>query len=69
MSADRIYFDPEYKVTLLFGEARVALGDSEYIDEKIMKLQYILPGLVDKKGILDMREYSEDTKSYSFEQD
>ncbi len=69
MSADRIYFDAEYKVTLLFGEARVALGDSEFIDEKIMKLQYILPGLADKKGILDMREYSEDTKSYSFEQD
>lgn len=69
MSADRIYFDSEYRVTLLFGEARVALGDSQYIDEKIMKLQYILPELADKKGTLDMREYSEDTKSYSFEQD
>lgn len=69
MSADRIYFDPQYRVTLLFGEARVALGDSQYIDEKIMKLQYILPELAGKKGTLDMREYSEDTKSYSFEQD
>lgn len=69
MSADRIYFDSDYRVTLLFGEARVALGDSQYIDEKIMKLQYILPELVGKKGTLDMREYSEDTKSYSFEQD
>lgn len=69
MSADRIYFDSDYRVTLLFGEARVALGDSQYIDEKIMKLQYILPELAGKKGTLDMREYSEDTKSYSFEQD
>ncbi len=69
MSADRIYFDPDYKVTLLFGEAKVALGDSQYIDEKIMKLQYILPELAGKKGTLDMREYSEDTKSYTFEQD
>lgn len=69
MSADKIYFDQDYRVTLVFGEARVALGDSQYIDEKIMKLQYILPDLADKKGILDMREYSEDTKSYSFEQD
>lgn len=68
MSANRIYFDSEYRVTLLFGEARVALGDSQYIDEKIMKLQYILPELAGKKGTLDMREYSEDTKSYSFEQ-
>ena len=69
MSADRIYFDSNYQVTLVFGEARVSLGDDQYIDEKIMKLQYILPNLVGKKGTLDMREYSEDTKSYSFEQE
>lgn len=69
MSADRIYFDADYRVTLLFGEARVALGENQYIDEKIMKLQYILPDLIGKKGTLDMREYSEDTKSYSFEKD
>ncbi|MEZ3506657.1 MAG: cell division protein FtsQ/DivIB [Lachnospiraceae bacterium] len=69
MSADKIYFDADYQVTLLFGEARVALGNDIYIEEKIMKLQYILPDLLGKSGILDMREYSEDTKSYSFEQD
>ena len=69
MTADRIYFDSDYKVTLVFGEAKVALGDDGYTDEKIMKLQYILPSLIGKKGTLDMREYSEDTKAYTFEQD
>ncbi len=69
MSADKIYFDPDYKITLLFGDARVALGNDIYIEEKIMKLQYILPDLLGKSGVLDMREYSEDTRSYSFEQD
>ena len=69
MSADRIYFDSDYSVTLMFGEAKVALGDDQYIDEKIMKLQYILPNLIGEKGTLDMREYNEDTKSYSFELD
>ena len=69
MSADRIYFDSNYQVTLVFGEAKVALGLDGYMDEKIMKLQYILPDLIGKKGTLDMREYSEDTKSYSFEKD
>lgn len=69
MSADKIYFDTNYQITLLFGEARVALGNDIYIEEKIMKLQYILPDLLGKSGILDMREYNEDTKSYSFEQD
>lgn len=69
LSADRIYFDGSYQVTLYFGEARVALGENQDINEKIMKLQYILPDLLGKSGILDMREYSEDTKTYSFEQD
>lgn len=67
--ADRIYFDSAYQVTLYFGEAKVALGENEDIDEKIQKLQYILPDLLGKSGTLDMREYSEDTKTYSFEQD
>lgn len=69
MSADRIYFDSNYQVTIVFGEAKVALGLDGYMDEKIMKLQYILPNLIGEKGTLDMREYSEDTKSYSFEKD
>ena len=67
--ADRIYFDSSYQVTLYFGEAKVALGENEDIDEKIQKLQYILPSLLGKSGTLDMRIYSEDVKSYSFEQD
>ena len=69
LSADKIYFDTDYQVTLIFGDARIALGDSRDIDEKIMKLQYILPDLAGKSGTLDMREYSEDTRSYRFEQD
>lgn len=68
LSADRIYFDGTYQVTLYFGKARILMGSGD-IDEKIMKLQYILPGLLGKSGSLDMREYSEDTKTYSFEQD
>lgn len=67
MKADKIYFDADYQVTLIFGEAKVAMGDDGFIDEKIMKLQYMLPSLEGKKGTLDMREYSEDMKSYSFE--
>lgn len=69
LTADRIYFDSTYQVTLYFGDAKVALGENVDIDEKIMKLQHILPNLLGKSGTLDMREYSEDTTSYSFEQD
>lgn len=69
LTADRIYFDSTYQVTLSFGDAKVALGDNVDIDEKIMLLQSLLPNLMGKSGTLDMREYSEDTKTYSFEQD
>ncbi len=69
LSADKIYFDSNYQVTLIFGDAKVAIGDSQDIDEKIMTLQYLIPNLLGKSGTLDMREYSEDTKTYSFEQD
>ncbi len=69
LSADRIYFNANYEVTLYFGEAKVDLGENRDIDEKIMKLQYILPDLLGKSGTLNMREYSDDTKTYSFEQD
>lgn len=67
MEVDKIYFSPDYQITLLFGEVRVALG-SENIDEKIMELQYMLPELLGKSGTLDMREYTEDTRMISFEQ-
>lgn len=67
MTVDKIYFAPDYQVTLLFDEVRVAMG-SDDIDEKIMELQYILPELTGKSGTLDMREYTEDTKMISFEQ-
>lgn len=67
MTVDKIYFDSDYQVTLIFGEVKVAMGASDDIDEKIMKLQYMLPELEGKNGTLDMKEYTEETKTISFE--
>lgn len=69
LPVDKIYFSSDYQVTLIFGEVKAALGNSDDIDEKIMQLQYMLPSLEGKKGTLDMREYTEDTRLTSFEQD
>ncbi|MDD6810820.1 MAG: FtsQ-type POTRA domain-containing protein [Lachnospiraceae bacterium] len=69
LSVDKIYFDSAFQVTLIFGDVKVAMGASDDIDEKIMKLQYMLPELEGKSGTLDMKEYTEETKTTSFELD
>ncbi len=67
ISTDKIYFDAALNMTLYFGEAKVMIGGQDYLDEKIMKLKYILPELDGKKGTLRMENYSEDTKNITFQ--
>lgn len=67
ISAEKIYFDAEYNITLYFGEARIKLGNTDYIDEKIMKLKMILPEIVDKKGVLKMENYTSSSTNVTFE--
>lgn len=67
--ADKIYFDPDMKVTLYFGQARVRLGDDSHIDEKIMQLSVMVPAIRGKNGMLDMSDFDENTKSLTFEPD
>lgn len=69
IAADRIYFDKNYNMTLYFGDAKVKIGGKEYIDEKIMKLQYLLPNMEGKSGTLHMENYSEDMKNITFNLD
>ncbi len=56
-------------MTLYFDEVKAALGAGDNLDEKIMKLQYMLPSLVGEKGTLHMENYTEETKKTSFEPD
>ena len=44
---DKIYFDNDANMVLYFEKVRVLLGDSSYLDEKIVRLQYLLPNLTD----------------------
>ena len=68
LGADRIFFDSEYNVYLYFDEIEVSLGKEDFIDEKIIQLQYILPELSGKKGILEMKDFDDDTKNITFEE-
>ena len=45
IATDRIYFDSADHITLYFDQVRIYLGTSDHLDEKINKLQYLLPKL------------------------
>jgi len=66
---DRIYFASDDSITLYFEEVKVALGNEGNVEEKIMELQYMLPDLTGKKGTLRMENYTEETKTITFEPD
>ena len=67
ISAEQIYFDKNYEVTLYFGKSRVKLGNTDYIDEKIMKLKMILPNIEGKSGVLRMENYTPQSTDVTFE--
>ena len=68
LTADRIYFAGK-EVTLYFGNVRVMLGTSEYIDEKVTRLYYILPELSGRSGVLNMKDYKDTSDNVTFVQD
>ncbi len=61
ISTDKIFFDQNRNITLYFDKARVQLGSMENIDEKMIKLQYIIPKLEGLSGVLFMENYSEES--------
>lgn len=68
LHAEKIFFDSEYDVYLYFGGVEVSIGTRDFIDEKIIQLQYILPSLEGKTGILEMKDYDEDATNITFEE-
>lgn len=69
LSIDRIYFGSDDSLTLYFEEVKVSLGSEGNLEEKIMQLRYMLPELTGKKGTLRMENYTEETKTITFEPD
>ena len=70
LSADKINFAHDGSITIYFDDIRVSLGyDVNELEEKIMRLQYMLPEIEGKSGLLRMESYTEGTKNISFEPD
>lgn len=58
--AGQIYFDKNRQITLFFGDAKVLIGSVDSIDEKMQRLQGIVPKLEGKKGTLYLDNYDSD---------
>ncbi|MCR4738779.1 MAG: cell division protein FtsQ/DivIB [Lachnospiraceae bacterium] len=67
ISVDRIFFDKNYNITLYFGRIAVLLGSSDNIDEKINRLNSLLPKMSGYSGELHMENYSGEDEKFSFE--
>lgn len=65
--ADRIYFNDKKEITIYFGDVKVSFGTDEWLDEKIILLKNLLPELVDMSGTLNLANYNQSTKIYTFE--
>lgn len=69
LTPDRIYFRDYREITLYFEEVRVALGEGNNLEEKLMVLPTFLENLEGKKGVLRMENYTRDSKTTVFESD
>lgn len=67
LTAERIYFNAKEEMTIHFGNIKVAFGTSSDLDEKIILLRNLLPKLEGKKGTLDIQNYGNNVKIYTFE--
>ncbi len=69
--SDSIEFDSDRNVTLFFDKARVKMGSLDNIDEKMIKLQGIVPELDGLSGVLYMDNYvsGEEQNYITFQRD
>ena len=69
LSADKIYFDDTGEMTLYFGDVRARLGSEDNMEEKVARLQQLLPSAGGKKGVFRLENYSGSGENVSFELD
>ena len=66
ITTDRIYFNDNGEMTLYFGDVRVAMGDTSLLEEKVQRLDAILPELDGMAGLLDMSAYDDGKENFTF---
>lgn len=63
---DKIYISDKKEVSLYMQDIKVELGNDEDMNDKIRSLNDMLPGLDGLSGTLDIRQYDENNKGYTF---
>lgn len=66
---DKIHFDDKDNMTLYFDNVRVSLGSDNLLEEKIQRLNSIVPKLEGASGILRMDSYTTDSPDVTFIKD
>ena len=69
ITPDRIYFNDKEQMTLYFDNIRVGLGETKLLEEKIQRLDAILPSLEGKSGYLEMSTYDNGNDNFTFTND
>lgn len=66
---DKIYFSDNMEITLYFNEAKVLFGTEDKLDEKVANLASIVDDLKERRGVLHMENFSEDSGNIVFDGD
>lgn len=64
---ESINYSKEGSYTLGYGNITVLLGQAQHLNEKILRLSYIMPQLEGQVGTLHLESWTEDTTDISFE--
>ncbi|MCR4694089.1 MAG: hypothetical protein K5773_02040 [Pseudobutyrivibrio sp.] len=64
---DKIVYDENSYITLVYSDYNIVLGSQSYLEEKIDRLQYILPQIEGMKGTLHLENFSNTNTDIVFE--
>ena len=66
---DKIMFTDDMEISLYFNDAKVLFGTEENMDEKIANLSAFVDDLKERKGVLHMENFTEETANIIFDGD
>lgn len=64
---DNVKYGEEGNYTLQYGEIKVLIGQARNLNEKVVRLSHVLPGLEGQKGTLHLESWTENTTDITFE--